>query len=156
MDTNKEGFLRSPRVIMKSHLSAAICLRPGFGPRLSDSKTLDLSRAIYCLQFLSLLTHQILCTGPWTSLRRRPTASRPSCCWHFMELSGPTFSAHKGPRLLDFPLQMSTLYSFVFPQCHFSLPASGCSKPSSVTYYLYNFILQSFTFLSMKGRWYHL
>ena len=141
---------------MNCSVSSLVSHRPGFGPRLSDSKTLDLSRAIYCLQFLSLLTHQILCTGPWTSLRRRPTASRPSCCWHFMELSGPTFSAHKGPRLLDFPLQMSTLYSFVFPQCHFSLPASGCSKPSSVTYYLYNFILRSFTFLSMKGRWYHL
>ena len=106
---------------MKPHLPATIRPRPGFGPRLSDAKTLDLSRAIYCLQFLSLLTHQILCTGHWRSLCRWPTACCLSCCWHLVELSGPTFSAHKGPRLLDFPLWMSTLYSFVFRQCHFSL-----------------------------------
>ena len=33
MGTNKEGFLRSPCVIMKSHVPAAVCPRPGFGPR---------------------------------------------------------------------------------------------------------------------------
>ena len=87
---------------MKPHLPAAIRPRPGFGPRLSDAKTLDLSRAIYCLQFLSLLTQQILCTGPWISLHRWPTASPLSCAGTSWSCLDPLSLLTKVPDYLTF------------------------------------------------------
>ena len=153
---HKEGFLRPPRVITKSHWPAAVCPRPGFGPRSvwfqnpwsfrgnvrsSVSKPSHSPSTVLGTLAKPSVTYGLACPAAGTSW---------SCLDPFPLLAKvPNYSIfHSDVNFVQlYFLSVSLLTSG--SGCWF--PESDCSKPCSITYYLRNFIFQSFTFLYKKG-----
>ena len=157
MDTKKEGFLRSPRVIMKSHLPAAVCPRPGFGPRsvwLQNPWSFqgDILSSVSKPSYSPNIVHGTLEKPLSVTYGILPVlllAPHGAVCTHFL-CSQSSQTAWLSTSDVSFvQLHLLSVSGRWFP-------ASGCSKPCSIVYYLCDFILRSLTSLYMKGRWYHL